>query len=290
MSTNRKLLAFFVSISAVLFTVLNLTMFEHDSSFSFWDIIFEGGLSVMSFILFLMLQKFNGPSFIYRTLTIGFILLLFSTLTDTLDEAVFQPRLLEEFFEDILLLVAMSVTTYGIFKWLSYNNEIMAEIQKLATTDQLTGAYNRHKITEIFIRECKVAARYSTPLASMMMDIDHFKQINDTHGHLTGDNVLSTFVNVVRGCVRETDYLSRVGGEEFTLLMPNTSIEDAKECAEKVRHAVEQYDFDTVGRVTVSIGVSLWSENDDMDSFSARSDSALYKAKDAGRNRVVAVL
>ncbi len=289
MLTKRKQLVLGVSIAGILFTIYNFVMFESDSNFTILDLIFEGSLVIMSFAVFIKLQKFQGPQFIYRTLTGGFISLFFATLTDTLDEAVFQPLWLETIFEDILLFVSMSIVTFGIFKWLSYNNVIMAEIQKLATTDQLTGAYNRHKITDIFTHECKVAVRYKTPLSSMMMDIDFFKKINDTYGHLTGDQVLATFVNVVKECVRETDYLSRVGGEEFTLLMPNTTLEDATECAEKVRAAVEKHQFETVGQVTVSIGVSLWSETDDMNSFSARSDGALYKAKDGGRNRVVAV-
>ncbi len=288
MIAHRKRLVLGVCIAGILYTMYNFVIFEADSNFTFLDLLFEGGLVVMSFAVFLKLQKFQGPHFIYRTLTAGFIALFFATLTDTLDEAVFQPLWLETIFEDILLLIGMSIVTFGIFKWLSYNNTIMEKIQKLATTDQLTGAYNRHKITDIFTHECKVAVRYKTPLSSMMMDIDYFKRINDTYGHLTGDQVLSTFVNVVRGCVRETDYLSRVGGEEFTLLMPNTTLEDATECAEKVREAVEKHKFETVGQVTVSIGVSLWSEADDINSFSARSDSALYKAKDGGRNCVVA--
>ncbi len=160
------------------------------------------------------------------------------------------------------------------------------ELRRLATTDKLTEAYNRIKFEEIIEREIERVKRYNQPLSMIMFDIDHFKKINDTYGHSTGDYVLKTIANIVREAIRKIDYLVRWGGEEFVIISSETNLEKAHALAERIRGITESYKFDTVGKVTVSFGVTEFKEGDTGDSFIKRIDVAMYKAKEKGRNRV----
>ncbi len=286
MTRIRKLFILGLFLCGLLLIFGNILIFEQVSPISPTDLIFEGGLALMAFSIFVLIQKFEGPCFIYRSLSIGFMILFFSGLTDAMDDAIAQPKVLEILFEDVFMLVAMMVVSMGVFHWLRYNQKILAEVQLLATTDQLTGVYNRHKITEIFQQETARSERYETALSSVMMDIDFFKKINDTYGHQRGDDVLRSVATIAVETIRETDYFARVGGEEFVLLLPNTTLEQAVVCAEKVRAALESRHFEEIGALTASLGVSQWRVGDTIDSFSARADHALYAAKEAGRNRV----
>jgi diguanylate cyclase (GGDEF)-like protein/PAS domain S-box-containing protein len=161
------------------------------------------------------------------------------------------------------------------------------ELIRLATTDKLTGAYNRTKFEEIIDREIERTKRYNQPLSMILFDIDHFKKINDTYGHGAGDYVLKTIADIVRENIRKIDYFVRWGGEEFVIISSETNLEKAHALAERIRGITESYKFDTVGKVTVSVGVTEFEEGDRGDSFIKRTDDAMYKAKEKGRNRVV---
>ncbi len=160
------------------------------------------------------------------------------------------------------------------------------ELKKLASTDRLTQAYNRLKFEEIITREIERVKRYNQSLSMAMLDIDYFKKVNDTYGHLAGDYVLKTIADIVRENIRKIDYLVRWGGEEFMIISPETDLERAKELAERIRKVIENYSFDKVQKVTVSFGVSQFKEDDTEDDFIKRVDDAMYKAKTSGRNRV----
>lgn len=163
------------------------------------------------------------------------------------------------------------------------------EIRLLATTDSLTGLINRREFTRILISEIERAKRYKTPLSFIMYDIDHFKRVNDTFGHDTGDHVLQAVTGVVTENVRITDRVARWGGEEFMVLMPQSNLAAAKSAAEKLRQAIAQYRFDKVDVITVSFGVTELKPQDDSNSFLNRVDDVLYQAKRLGRNRVEAL-
>ena len=156
-------------------------------------------------------------------------------------------------------------------------------------TDPLTGAKNRLAFMERITEEIERAKRYEAPLSIIMFDIDHFKKINDTYGHNVGDNVLKEMVKIVEEHLRKSDNLFRTGGEEFIIILPNTDIEKAEIVAEKIREAVCKTKFEKVGRVTISIGVTQVTEDDDEDTVTSRVDEALYRAKNTGRNRVVTI-
>lgn len=163
-------------------------------------------------------------------------------------------------------------------------NEALEKLELLATTDQLTGAFNRHKFEELAGEELERVSRYNYSLAVVLFDIDHFKKINDRYGHFIGDRVLKELVCLVDEHVRQTDTMVRWGGEEFLILAPHTDQQGIEELSEKIREAVEANDFAEVGRVTVSLGATVYQAGEALDRFLTRADEALYQAKEAGRN------
>lgn len=168
----------------------------------------------------------------------------------------------------------------------------ISQQHNLATHDGLTGVYNRHALMDALPRYLAQAARAGTPLALLMIDIDHFKRVNDQHGHLTGDEVLRTVAQRVNQRLRRADLLARFGGEEFLVLLPGTDLGGAGVVAENIRRAVESAPIWVQGQaiaVTVSIGVHAEVPSPDAaaEALIAASDEALYEAKRQGRNRVV---
>ncbi len=162
------------------------------------------------------------------------------------------------------------------------------QLEKVASMDQLTGAWNRRRFEEEVLHEVALAHRRRDPLALLMLDLDHFKHVNDTFGHGAGDAVLATTAQTVRQHLRLSDSLIRWGGEEFLVMAPATRLEGALGLAEKVRVAVAAIDFPNVGQVTISLGVSEYTLGEDLEAWIERTDQALYRAKTEGRNRVVA--
>ena len=158
-----------------------------------------------------------------------------------------------------------------------------------ATHDHLTSLYNRQKLTEELKQEILREHRYKRNLAIVMFDIDLFKNINDTYGHDIGDDVLVEISNISTNHIRNVDTLARWGGEEFLLLLPETSLDDAYNVADKLRIDIESTAFSEleVSQITASFGVSIFKENDTKDTFLKRVDEALYEAKNNGRNQVV---
>lgn len=161
-------------------------------------------------------------------------------------------------------------------------------LTQLATKDALTEIHNRHMFSELFTQELSIMKRQRSKLSLMMLDLDHFKQVNDTYGHNIGDYVLKNFVSLVVSTVREADLFARWGGEEFVLLLRNAGCEEAYNVAEKIRNLIESQSFEEVGHITCSIGITEVFEDDSLHSAIERADGALYAAKDMGRNRTIA--
>lgn len=158
-------------------------------------------------------------------------------------------------------------------------------LKKIAATDELTQAYNRSKFEEIIGREMERASRLKQPLSVIVFDIDRFKMINDSFGHLTGDAVLKTLASISLENIRDTDYLIRWGGEEFLIVSPETDIENAMLMAERLRKVMGEHVFEYIGPITASFGVAQYREGESRDSFILRADNAMYTAKRT-RNRV----
>jgi diguanylate cyclase (GGDEF)-like protein len=164
--------------------------------------------------------------------------------------------------------------------------ELARDLRFQATTDPLTGLYNRLKFDEALASELSRAKRYGTPLALILYDVDHFKRINDTYGHQVGDNALVQLSQIVSMQIRTTDLLARWGGEEFVILAPGSDGEMARQAADKLAAAIERTTFDGVGTITCSFGITQHTDGDSADTLIARADLALYRAKTSGRNRV----
>ncbi len=156
-----------------------------------------------------------------------------------------------------------------------------------ATHDALTGIYNRVYFSDSLMHKMEMAQRYDSSLSLILFDIDHFKSVNDTYGHLVGDEVLIKLAATIKRLLRKSDSIARWGGEEFVVLLPNTGIEQAELIAENLRQQIEQIAFRKLGRVTSSFGVAELLKNEDEKDFLKRVDEALYMAKSSGRNCVV---
>jgi diguanylate cyclase (GGDEF)-like protein len=170
--------------------------------------------------------------------------------------------------------------------------QIEAELIRLARFDELTGLYNRRYLLERLEQEVLRAKRYGPPLCLIMLDLDHFKHINDTYGHLIGDHVLARVGSALRNTIRATDVAGRYGGEEFCIVLTETSLQGACATAERLRQciaaAVFTADDRTTFHATCSLGVAAYTPDlPDVHELLMRADRALYKAKAAGRNRVM---
>lgn len=165
------------------------------------------------------------------------------------------------------------------------------ELELLSVTDELTGLFNRRYLNRVMQEELSRCLRYGTNLSVCLLDVDHFKKINDYFGHQVGDDVLVSLANLLESSVRDTDIVGRFGGEEFLMIMPNTALEEALLAADKVRGIVQRIIVLDSGAlpVTVSMGVvgCLESQVKSLNEFISKADRALYTAKNLGRNRVV---
>lgn len=184
----------------------------------------------------------------------------------------------------VIILSSYSSYQWSIIKRKQYLTE--KELFKLTITDALTGIYNKKKFNDELDKWIHYAKRYPTQVSLMILDLDNFKTINDNFGHLIGDKIILDMVNLIKSIIRQTDVFARWGGEEFTILLPHTKLDEAKDLAERLREAIEGYTFKNVGDVTCSFGVVDLQSNDDAYSFFNRADTLLYQAKKDGKNMV----
>ena len=178
----------------------------------------------------------------------------------------------------------------ALFRDISQNKRTEEELLRLAATDPLTGAYNRREFTQMAEREALRSHRYHHPLSMMMLDLDHFKRLNDTYGHTAGDKVLQRFTTLCSNTLRNVDIFGRWGGEEFVALLPETDIEGASIISERLRKIISENVLsfnDHKITFTASIGVVQYKDGEvNVDAPLGRAESAVYDAKKAGRNRI----
>lgn len=179
--------------------------------------------------------------------------------------------------EDTFLHYAADVTRY---------KKLEEELRRLSVTDALTGAYNRRYFEQVLEQENERARRTGSPFSLIMLDLDHFKSINDRFGHAAGDLVLKSLVDLINGRIRKIDCLARWGGEEFVILLPNTPVDKAAGLAEELRGQLSSMNIPGVGSVTASFGVAGYCPSDTADTLIMRADNMLYEAKSSGRNCV----
>ncbi len=175
---------------------------------------------------------------------------------------------------------------------LNYLRKKLEKAQQASETDVLTGLANRRKFEKKLSYETKKSLKEKTPLSLIMVDIDHFKMVNDNFGHLTGDSVLKTLAALFKRQLKGKDLASRFGGEEFMLMLPETSLEDAFTVAKNLNATLAQKEWkhkasgQSMGKITISLGVAQYKPGESRKAFIERTDRALYTAKQNGRNRV----
>ncbi|MCE8002403.1 GGDEF domain-containing protein [Billgrantia ethanolica] len=163
-----------------------------------------------------------------------------------------------------------------------------ARLRKLSDTDDLTGLANRRRLMSRLDEEIARSNRHGSPLSLMLIDLDHFKRVNDTWGHLQGDQVLAEFATLCHEMLREEDVIGRLGGEEFAVVLPLTPLVASSPLAERLRREIAEYDFGiSSGQLTASIGLAEYRLGEPRDALIERADRSLYAAKRQGRNRVV---
>lgn len=202
----------------------------------------------------------------------------------------------EKYFDLQIQRITRSGLTLGyliVLHGITEHKRLLQAVQKLAEEDTLTGVFNRSRFAELAEQSLAGALKQGQPFSILMIDIDHFKIINDTRGHLDGDQILQEFTQKLNAMLRSTDILGRIGGDEFVALLPDTSLEHARSLAQRVcsQIAVEKFLPDKDGdspEVTISIGVASYTHDCgfNLEKVIGRADEALYQAKAQGRNRV----
>lgn len=183
-------------------------------------------------------------------------------------------------------LIARSSNLMGNKRLLEQARKQQEELTKLAMTDQLTGLYNRHSLFDIGPKYLSDAKRHQFPVSLLVIDLDHFKNVNDTHGHAVGDIVLKAVGQVLKDNCRTEDFVGRFGGEEFVMILSHCDIDFALSKAENLRQAIENSKPNGL-TITSSIGAAALVKSDDFESLFEKADQAVYEAKDTGRNKVV---
>lgn len=202
-------------------------------------------------------------------------------------DIVFKPVRFEELLLRIKRVLRERKLTHE-------RNEMVHKLKKLAITDGLTNLYNSRKFYEQLEKEVERFHRYKHPLSLMMFDIDHFKKFNDTYGHLEGDKVLIRVAKIINSTLRTMDTAYRYGGEEFTIILPETSASEAEYVASRVKEKLENKAHITESgesvSVTASIGLTEYKPTENIHSFVNRADKAMYTSKENGRNQITVLL
>lgn len=264
---------------------------------------------ILVILFFIIIIKYENPHFIIQAFAINVIILgIFFLIPNLLHYKVFlssftlidflvitltqsQPPALEIISVVAYLSLAIfisCISSYSIGKYMRLDYVHKQFFKDLSMKDSLTNTYNRLKFNESLRSEIELARRYGSTFSLIMFDIDHFKQFNDQNGHIFGDKVLIEIANRVKESVREVDVFARWGGEEFVILLPKTLCEEVYALAERLRKLIYKESEKKGMAITCSFGVTSFCSDDDEASIMERVDKALYKAKECGRNVVVA--
>lgn len=189
----------------------------------------------------------------------------------------------------IITLPVFTLVFYYILNGMKKSKDLRTLHQKLKVMlnkDHLTGISNRKHFMDFLNKMYTMSKRHSQPLTLLMTDLDNFKEINDTYGHFKGDECLRKVAEILTETIRNEDLAARMGGDEFVVLLPQTTLAEAKNIASRIKKSVQTIDIKETGTVTISIGAAVLRKEDDIDSFLKRADDALYQAKNNGRNRI----
>lgn len=269
-----------------------LTSFKKISEYIICIIVFGA-------ILFLTKNKDVFDEKVYRLLLLSMIFTIISEFAFTIyiDNYGFSNLIGHYFKIFSFYLIYKVIISKGInepyeiiFREMKQTEQILFDqnclLKNQATIDGLTGLYNNRYIYERLEEETRRCSKNKCTFVVMILDIDHFKRINDTYGHLTGDKILKDLAEILKGNIREIDLVGRYGGEEFLIMLTDAYLSDGFEAAEKIRRAVENMEFVKNIRLTISIGVEEYT-GEKVSELLEKADSKLYKAKNSGRNKTV---
>lgn len=262
-----------------------LGYFEIPSTYAYFDILYYF-ITLPILTIAMIYFFFKGDNQI-KLITTSFLIISLYWVYSYL--IAYQILPWEEYPSDVAVFLCLLLLSYSIVKNLNYTIELedeKGELSVLSSTDYLTKLYNRREIDVILNNNENLFKRYKDEFSLILLDIDDFKNINDTHGHLNGDKFLIEFGAILSKCTRETDFVCRWGGEEFLIICSKTNKDEALILAENLRNTIDKYQFELIGHKTASLGVSTYKELDSITELLSRADDAMYVAKTNGKNRV----
>jgi diguanylate cyclase len=262
-----------------------LGFYNLPSTYEYFD-VFYNFITLPILTVFMIYFFIIGDKQI-KIITFSFFIISIYWLYSTLIAAGLVPW--EEYPSDIAVFICLLLLSHSMVIKLTYTKELEEEkevLTILSSTDYLTKLYNRKEIDSLLKLNEEIYISSKDNFSLILLDIDDFKMVNDTYGHLVGDDVLINISNILLKFTRKTDSVGRWGGEEFIIICPNTNIEDASKLAEKLRDKISKYQFEKVGHKTASFGVVSYREDDSLNELLARVDDAMYLAKSKGKNRV----
>ena len=292
------LLSLSLNYSLVIFLFISISIYKKGNQFI--KIFLTAHIFYIIFSLYGLMFYMGIVDFNYissRSMGIGIIIeaLILSYLISYKFKKIEQEKKLEQLLKQnalndkskIELLLEEKNKLLDISQQKSIElTKLNKQLEQLSITDKLTKLYNRTKIDSFLEEQLKYAKRYKECFSVILLDIDFFKKVNDTHGHQTGDIVLKEFSAILKSNIRETDVLGRWGGEEFIIICPKTNLEETLVVAKKIKSKIENYNFTTIVNCTASFGISNYKIDLDIKDIIKNADDALYEAKKNGRNRI----
>ncbi len=272
-------LCFFTVVFTATYIAFLFTIGTPVANVDGFDIGFEAGSVLVALLMFIMISFFKVYLYIKIPLLTGLFCIILGRTTDCVDGFITITVGHWPAIGDGLALIGEILVVYAATRWI-------LQAHYISMTDKLTQLYNRHYLEQAFERMIFFKGRAGPKLALIMLDIDDFKSINDRYGHGIGDDVLKVIARILERNTRENDIVARLGGEEFEILLPNTDFDTALIFAERIRSALEKHEQKLVPRVTASIGVTIFQDGDSIKSLRLRADTAVYKAKRNGKNRI----
>ena len=277
-----------LSVIVVVFAAMTLPVQPRMSGI---EIVGESIVVAATLITIVLVMRISAHTIVSVLLGGGAAIFYLSTLMNVLDEIFAGPASLR-LFEDLLLSFGIVAISIGLFLFVRNQRNLLSDVEEarnrmaeLSITDGLTGLYNSRHFYDRLNEEMTRGIRYQRPLSLLLIDIDDFKRHNDEYGHVSGDRVLRRLGRLVLSILRENDSAYRYGGEEFTVILPETGEEQAVAVAERMRVRFERELFENNTK-SVSVGVATYRQGDDSRKFVEAADHAMYRAKRTGKNRV----
>lgn len=294
--TSRRLLpwpAALAALALLLISTVSFKLLQSDPFLRYWlSSTMVGALFVLSATVMAPRQISLHPArALYATVCVihGFFVLIRPWLFHLGNGGVFNQERIISVSQFVALESTIAIVLLALCVIMLSSEYMMLELKQIAEHDALTGVFNRRAFLTLLDKHAAQQARLHKPLSILLLDLDHFKHINDQAGHKTGDKALRHFIRIAQGCVREGDVLGRIGGEEFAICLPDAGLTEAQNIAQRLRSSLESQAMPhkhSVIRITASIGIACKLANETAETALHRADKAMYRAKFNGRNRV----